>query len=116
MLFFDEGHKEYFHAFRKAQKYLPVGSMRGGWGGAATINKPMRLFVEDGNLKSSTTSLLVQIIDLTAYAALQKIKAENGLLSQRRRGLGHHQLFDEIPAQVRNDRCQPARGDGIAII
>src|ERR1700730_8693290 len=33
MVFFDEGHAEYFHLYRKAQKYLPVGSAFGGWPG-----------------------------------------------------------------------------------
>jgi hypothetical protein len=117
MVFFDEGHDEYFHHFRKAQKYLPVGSALGGWpGGAATKNKPLELFFEDGNPKSSKTSHLMQIVDLAAYAALLKLKFEHGKLSTRRIALNHHTLFDAIPGRVRNLKCQPARGDGIAII
>jgi uncharacterized protein DUF3800 len=117
MIFFDEGHAEYFHAYRKAQKYLPVGSAFGGWpGGGATMNKPLKLFIEDGNPKSSKTSYLMQIVDLVAYAALQKLKGEVGELSERRKTLGHHKLFDLIPERVRNLRVQPRRGDGIALV
>ena len=116
MVFFDEGHREYLIAYRKAQKYLPVGSALGGWPDGQTMNKPLKFFIEDGNPKSSKDSYLIQIADLVAYAALQKIKAERGLLSQKRLDRGHHLLFDEIPMRVRNTRVQPARGDGIAII
>lgn len=116
MAFFDEGHREYLIAYRKAQKYLPVGSAQGGWPNGQTVNKPLTVFTEDGNTKSSKDSYLIQIADLVAYAALQKIKAERGLLSQRRLDQGHHRLFDEIPIRVRNTRVQPARGDGIAVI
>jgi Protein of unknown function (DUF3800) len=116
LVFFDEGHDEYFHAYRKAQKYLPVGSSQGGWPEGPTQNRPLELFVKDGNPKSSKTSYLVQIADLVAYAALQKINAELGLLSQRRRDLQHHTLFDNIPIAQRNLAVQKARSDGIAAI
>lgn len=116
LVFFDEGHDEYFHAFRKAQKYLPVGSQRGGWPEGPTQNRPLDMYFEDGNIKSSKYSYLVQIADLAAYAALQKIQFERGSLSTRRRGLSHHTLFDSIPVAKRNCAVQPARGDGIAMV
>jgi hypothetical protein len=116
MVFFDEGHNEYFRIYRKAQKYLPVGSAFGRWGAStSTVNKPMKLFIEDGNPKSSKTSYLIQIADLVAYAALQKLKHEIRALSERRTQLDHHLLFDQIPKRVRNCRVQPKRGDGIAL-
>jgi len=116
MAFFDEGHNEYLHTFRKAQRYLPVGSSQGGWPEGPTQNRPLNLFIEDGNPKSSKTSYLIQIADLVAYAVQQKIKAERGLLSQRRRDLGHHTLYEAIPIAKRNIEAQKSRKDGIAII
>lgn len=113
MTFFDEGHREYWKIYRRSQAYMPVGSSLGGWGTGKTKSLPLKRFIEDGNIKSSADSYVIQIADMVAYAALQKLKHESGLLPAWRVGLGHHTLYDAIPRQTVNLLATNKRADGI---
>lgn len=116
MTFFDEGHREYWKLYRKSQAYLPVGSSRGGWATGQTKNLALKRFVEDGNIKSSEDSYILQIADFVAYAALQKLKGEAELLPNWRKALNHHTLFDAIPKQKINLAATTKRSDGLVPI
>lgn len=116
IVFFDEGHHEYIHAFRKAQKYLPTGSSLGGWGGRATRNIPLDMFPKDANFKSSRLSYFVQIADLVAYAARVKLESEMKVLSEKRVRRGHHKLYDALPSAMVNLKATRRRTDGLAAI
>lgn len=103
LIFFDEGHKEYRHLYRRACVHLPTGSMLGGWGGGAlTKNLPLSTFVEDANYQDSRYSHFVQIADLVAYAAAAKVRHENGLLAQWQTDHNVDKHYDTIPAGVIN--------------
>jgi hypothetical protein len=117
LIFFDEGHREYISAFRKAQAYLPTGSALGGWGnGQITKNMHLSMFPKDANIKQSDLSYFIQMADLVAYAARMKIEYEQGGLAQKRVNRGHHQIYDAIPRNVINLRASRKRSDGIAKI
>ena len=113
MVFFDEGHTEYISEFRRAQKYLPTGSSKGGWSGKATKNLPLTMFPKDANFKSSRLSYFLQIADLIAYAAGLKIEHEHGTLAAKRVSRGHHTLYDAIPPALINLKATAKRKDGI---
>lgn len=116
LTFFDEGHREYWKIYRRSQAYMPVGSALGGWGSGATKSLPLKQFVEDGNIKSSADSYVLQIADMVAYAALQKLKHEAGILPQWRVALNHHTLYDAIPLRHINVLATNKRKDGIVPI
>jgi hypothetical protein len=117
LIFFDEGHREYITAFRKAQAYLPTGSALGGWGrGQITKNMHLSMFPMDANIKQSDLSYFVQMADLVAYAARMKIESERDELAQKRVRRGHHKIYDAIPANTVNLRASRRREDGIAKI
>jgi len=82
IVFFDEGHPEYRKLYRKAQIFLPTGSMFGGWtSGLLSRNLPLDMFTKDGNDKASRHCHFTQTADLVAYAAFLKIKSEQGQLT-----------------------------------
>lgn len=116
LVFFDEGHKAYISAFRKAQKYLPTGSALGSWGGKATKNMPLTMFPKDANFKHSDLSYFIQLADLVVYAARMKIEYERGELAAKRVSRSHHEIYDSLPASVVNLRATKKRNDGIASI
>ena len=115
MVFFDEGHKEYRHLFRRATVYLPTGSMLGGWaGGRLSKNMPLDMFVEAGNQQDSRYSHFIQIADLVAYAATLKIRGEKGLLTDWQAAGNLHTLYECIPQDAINTRASNRRPrDGI---
>ena len=105
-VFFDEGHSEYRTLYRKAQVFLPTGSMFGGWGtGATSKNLPLDNFTKDGNFKDSRHCFFTQLADLIAYAAFLMAKDEQGRLEpwQNRFNLGA--LYGSIPHKVLNTRA-----------
>lgn len=114
MTFFDEGHGEYVTAYRKARRYLPTGSMLGRWTpGKATKNKPMDLFIKDGNFKDSKYSLFIQAADLIAYAATMLLAGEQGTLTQWQKKTFLGDVYDDIPKAVLNlnaNKKDPKRG------
>jgi hypothetical protein len=116
IVFFDEGHKTYISAFRKAQRYLPTGSSRGGWGQKATINLPLTMFPKDANIKHSDLSYFIQMADLIVYAGRMKIEHERGELAAKRVGRHHHEIYDALPKAAINLRATSKRNDGIASI
>jgi len=106
MTFFDEGHPEYRELYRKAQFHLPSGT-RGG----ETINRPMDMFVKDGNMKDSKFCKFTQIADLISYAALQKLRVERG---DDPAPLGRAPTYyDALPRSVINTRVSTDPADGI---
>ena len=117
MMFFDEGHPSYIRLYRMAQVYLPTGSKFGGWEhGKLTKNMPLSMFPKDANVKISDLSYFVQIADLTAYAARLKIVFEQGNLSAKRQGRGHHTIYNSIPRAQLYTLATMKRNDAIVPI
>jgi len=113
IMLFDDGHPEYVSWFRQATKYLPTGSMHGGWGAGATANLPLDMFPKDANLKASKLSPFLQIADLIVYSARLKLESERGVLTEKRKKRGHDQLYDCIPSITINQAATGKRGDRI---
>jgi len=114
MVFFDEGHGEYRKLYRKALVHLPTGSNRGDWGdGAATRSIPLDNFVKDGNTKNSTHSFYIQLVDLVSYAALLKIRGEQGRLAEWQQELELNTLYDAIPRSALNTLASSRDPQGI---
>jgi hypothetical protein len=110
LAFFDQGHDEYRTLYRKAQVYLPTGSMYE----SKTRNIPLDMFIEDANTKNSKHCWFTQAADLIAYAAFLKVKAARKELTdwQVENDLGN--LYSFIPIEKINSRVSyaPPR-DGI---
>jgi len=113
IILFDDGHPDYVSHYRKATKFLPTGSMHGGWGQQATSNLPLDMFPKDANLKSSKFSLFLQIADLVVYSARLKLEAERGVLKQKRVDRGHSQLYDQLNHEAKNHASTNKRNDRI---
>lgn len=113
MVFFDEGHKNYITLYRMAQKYLPTGSMHGGWGAGKTRNMPLTMFPKDANVKHSDLTYFGQIADLVSYAARLKLENERGVLAAKRVGRNHHAVYDAIPKASLNTLATMKRPDAI---
>jgi hypothetical protein len=114
LVFFDEGHGEYRKIFRRARRYLVTGSSQGAWAsGRLSRNIPMAHFVKDANFKDSRHSLLVQLVDMIAYAALQKARARTGACSPWQTTLGLHDAYNLIPTAVLNTRASTRDPQGI---
>lgn len=113
LMLFDDGHPEYVAWFRQAAKYLPTGSMLGGWGSGATANLPLDMFPKDANLKASNLSPFLQIADLVVCSARLKLESERGSLAEKRKKRGHDKLYDCIPVATINLKATGKRGDGI---
>ncbi|WP_315723195.1 MULTISPECIES: DUF3800 domain-containing protein [unclassified Bradyrhizobium] len=113
MIFFDDGHPSYIRLYRMAQKYLPTGSMLGGWGSQKTKNLPLSMFPKDANLKISSLSYFIQIADLVSYAVRLKLEEERKALAAKRVGRGHHLVYDSIPRTQLNTAATMKRRDAI---
>jgi hypothetical protein len=108
--FFDEGHPEYRHLYRRAQVYLPTGSAYG----TGTVNLPLDMFTKDANEKRSEHCHFTQMADIIAYAAFLKIKHEAGTLTDWQKAYNLGTLYDEIPRKAINLRVSNvAPRDGI---
>lgn len=117
MVFFDEGHDEYINMYRRAVRHLQTGSAHGSWSsGGATKNIPLAMFTKDANIKRSHYSYFIQVADLVAYSALQKVKHQAGILNAKRVQRLHHTLYDVIPKTSINLAVTRRRQDGIAPI
>jgi hypothetical protein len=105
--FFDEGNADYRMGYRRAQVYLPTGSMVGGWsGGSATQNLPLSMFFKDANEKRSRFCWFTQLADLIAFAVFSKVRSEFNELTDWQRDLGYANLYDELPTEIKNVRAQ----------
>lgn len=113
MILFDDGHPEYVNHYRQATKFLPTGSMHGGWSGQSTANLPLDMFPKDANLKASNLSLFLQIADLVVYSARIKLEAERGDLKQKRIDRGHAQIYDTLNHDAKNHASTSKRVDRI---
>lgn len=113
VMLFDDGHPEYVSWFRQATKYLPTGSMHGGWGSGTTANLPLDMFPKDANLKASKLSPFLQIADLIVYSARLKLESETGALAEKRKKRGHDQLYDCVPSITINQAATGKRADRI---
>jgi hypothetical protein len=113
LIFFDEGHPSYLRLYRMAQKYLPTGSMWGGWGSKKTRNLPLSMFPKDANIKNSSQSYFMQIADLVSYAARLKLESERKTLAAKRVNRGHHLVYDSIPRMHLNTAATMKRKDAI---
>lgn len=114
LMLFDDGHPEYVSWFRQATKYLPTGSMHGGWSaGKATANLPLDMFPKDANVKASRLSLFLQIADLIVYCARLKLEREMGTLSAKRERRGHADLYDTLNKAAINQAATGKRADKI---
>lgn len=113
MIFFDEGHTSYLRLYRMAQKYLPTGSMWGGWGSTRTRNLPLSMFPKDANIKNSGLSYFMQVADLVSYAARLKLERERNSLAAKRVNRGHHLVYDSIPKAHLNTAATMKRKDAI---
>jgi hypothetical protein len=113
-VFFDQGHPEYRRLYRQAQDYLATGSSHGGWGGAATRNMPLDMFLKDANEKNSKHCYFTQLADLIAFAALLKIRSERNSLAPWQADLNYGNIYDSIPTRYINTQASntPPR-DGI---
>jgi hypothetical protein len=74
--------------------------MRGMNTGHASKNLPLSMFLEDGNMQSSKKSLFIQAVDLVAYAAALKIKAELNSLTEWQREQELGSLYDTIQSNT----------------
>lgn len=108
MIFFDHGRPNYIKLFRRAVRYLPTG--------ANGENRPIDMFIKDGNVKDSGSSYFIQIADLVAYAALAKVRFSDGTLNAKRIRRQHHELYDSIPIDIINTRATRLREDGIVFL
>jgi hypothetical protein len=113
MIFFDEGHLSYLRLYKMAQKYLPTGSMMGGWGSKKTKNLPLSMFPKDANTKISAVSYFMQIADLVSYAVRLKLENERKALASKRVTRGHHLVYDSIPRINLNTAATMKRKDAI---
>lgn len=114
IVLFDDGHPEYISWYRQATKYLPTGSMIGGWGGGnATTNLPLDMFPKDANVKASKLSPFIQIADLIVYSARLKLESETGALTEKRRRRGHAELYDTVCKATINQAATNKRPDWI---
>lgn len=117
MMIFDGGHPEYVNLYRKATKWLPTGSMLGGWSsGEATDNLALDMFPKDANLKASDQSLFLQIADMVCYCARLKLEHERGLLQEKRVKRGHSGIYDSLDRGTINRRATKRRKDGLVPI
>ncbi len=112
--FFDEGHPEYRKLYRKAQVFLPTGSMHGGWKDGKAANLPLDMFLKDANEKNSKLCFFTQIADMVAYSAFVKRKCELGQASDWQEKYNWHSVYDDVPKHVINQKVsfKPPR-DGI---
>lgn len=69
----------------------------------------MEHFFKDGNVKFSQHSQFLQIVDLIAYAAFLKCKAEAKALTPWQENLGLGDVYDSLPREILNRRA--ARND-----
>ena len=113
IMLFDDGHPDYVSHFRAATRYMPTGSMLGGWDGKATTNLPLDMFPKDANLKASKLSLFLQIADLIVYSARLKLEAENGTIQEKRKKRGHAELYDALSPTKVNLAATGKRKDGL---
>jgi hypothetical protein len=113
LILFDDGHPEYVSFFRRVTKWLPTGSMYGGWDSGTTANFALDMFPMDGNVKASRFSLFLQIADLVVYSARLKLMHERGLLKAKRVQRGHGGLYDSLNAATINKAATNKRNDGI---
>jgi hypothetical protein len=115
MVFFDEGHGEYRKLYRKARVFLPTGSSQGAWAvGTASKNLPLDNFTKDGNIKQSHHSFFIQLADVVSFAALLKIRGEQGKLTAWQAHLGLEDLYEHLPVAVLNTRA--SRFDPLGIV
>lgn len=102
MTFFDQGHPEYRTLYRKAQVYLPTGSLYS----TQTRNDPLSMFFEDANEKDSKHCWFTQIADLIAYVAFLKVKDELGQLTPWQTAYNWGTAYSAIPQSVLNLNAQ----------
>lgn len=105
MVFFDEGHPEYRSLYRKAKRYLLTGDGKG-----SAINRPLDMFIKDGNWKDSKFCNFTQIADLISYSVLHKMRVEAGSTSDAMPSIAS--AYDSIPPSLLNKRVSSDR-DGI---
>ncbi len=98
LTFFDRGHPEYRTLYRKAQVFLPTGSLFG----TRTRNLPLSMFFEDGNDKDSKHCWFTQTADIVAYVAFLKVKSERRDLTPWQVKYNWSAAYDEIPATLIN--------------
>ena len=113
LIIFDDGHPEYIAHYRRATKFLPTGSMHGGWAGSSTANLPLDMFPKDANLKASNLSLFLQVADLVVNSARLKVEKERGTLTQKRVGRGHGAIYDSLHTETKNLAATNKRPDKI---
>lgn len=114
IVFFDQGHPEYIHLYRRSQVFMPTGSAYGTWEGGKTVkNLPMSMFTKDGNIKQSEMSWYVQVADLVAYALMLKIRERHNKLTWWQKKYGLADVFDSIPERVLNTRASAGHPKGI---
>ena len=104
--FFDEGHPEYRSLYRQAQVFLPAGTKSG-----ETINRPLDMFIKDGNMKDSKYCNFTQITDLVSYCVLQKTRVERGQADKALPRIAA--LYDNIPRRTLNTKVSSNPADGI---
>lgn len=105
MAFFDEGHPEYRRLYRKAQVFFPTGQHGGG-----STNRPLDMFVKDGNFKDSKHCNFTQLADLVSHAILHKVRIEKNARERGNQAVAN--AYDAIPKDVINAKVSNS-GDGI---
>ena len=106
LTFFDEGHPEYRALYRQAQVFLPTGNRQG-----ETINRPLDMFVKDGNMKDSKFCHFTQIADLVSYVVLHKMRVERPQADSAMPEIAA--LHHLIPQRVLNTKVANRPADGI---
>lgn len=116
IMLFDDGRPEYISFYRRATKWLPTGSMYGGWDSGSTANFALDMFPKDANVKASKFSLFLQIADLVVYSARLKLMRERELLNAKRVLRGHGGIYDSLDGATINKAATNKRKDGIVPI
>ncbi len=104
------GLPEYSAEFDECRTKLNAGSDRGGWpkgahGTRSVRNYAMGMFADEAAVFDLDRSVWLQAADMIAHAVLAKRQAELGWLPGALKPFAFGQVFDRLPADVRNTKA-----------
>ncbi len=111
VLILPAGLPEYLAEFDACRTKLNCGSDRGGWpkdhgGGTRSVrNYALSMFADEAAVFDLDGSVWLQAANMVAHAVLAKRQAELGWLPSALEPFSFGQVYDRLPAEVRNDKA-----------